>query len=65
MVFKLAGDRSFNGPVAGIVDAGRHFVGEETPFVREEFDGQDAYIFQGLENAAGDVFGSALDLRLK
>ena len=27
MVFELAGDGAFNGPVAGIVDAGGHFVG--------------------------------------
>jgi len=28
MIFELAGDGAFNSPVAGIVDARRHFVDE-------------------------------------
>src|SRR5271169_1040478 len=29
VIFKLAGDRAFDGPVAGIVNARSHLVGEE------------------------------------
>src|SRR5216683_7803244 len=61
MVLELAGDGTFDGPVAGIVDAGGHFVGEELALVFEELDGEDADVFQGFENASGGVFGGALD----
>ena len=39
MIFELAGDRSFDGPMAGVVDAWGHFVGEEFALVLEKFDG--------------------------
>jgi len=39
MVLKLASDGAFDGPVAGIVDARGHFVGEEFVLVFEKFDG--------------------------
>ena len=39
MVFELAGDGAFNGPVTGIVDARGHFVGEEAALAFEKFDG--------------------------
>src|SRR6266403_52655 len=42
MILKLAGDGAFDGPVAGIVDARGHFVGEELAFALEKFDGEDA-----------------------
>jgi hypothetical protein len=45
MILKLAGDGAFDGPVAGIVDARGHFVGEESAGVFEEFDGEDADVF--------------------
>ena len=35
VIFKLAGDRAFDGPMAGIVDAGSHFVGEETAVIED------------------------------
>src|SRR6266850_1708925 len=46
MIFELAGDGAFDGPVAGIVDARGHFIGEQAAIVFEEFDGQNADIFQ-------------------
>jgi hypothetical protein len=44
MIFELAGNGAFDGPVAGIVNAGRHFVGEKFALVLEELDGEDADI---------------------
>ena len=46
MVLKLAGNRAFDGPVAGIVDPRSHFVGEKFALMFEEFDGQDADVFE-------------------
>lgn len=46
MVLELAGDGAFDGPVAGIVDARGHFVGEQFALVFEEFDGEDADVFE-------------------
>jgi hypothetical protein len=40
MVLELAGFRALDGPVAGVVDAGRHFVGDQAAFVDEELDRQ-------------------------
>src|SRR6266481_9728898 len=65
MVFELAGDGAFDGPVAGIVDARGHFIGEELALVFEKFDGEDADIFQGFEDVAGGVFSGALNGRLE
>ena len=65
MIFELAGDRAFDGPMAGIVDARGHFVGEQAAIVLEELDGEYADIFQGFEDVAGGVFGGALNERLE
>ena len=65
MVFELAGDRPLDRPVAGIVDARRHFVGEEAALVLEKLDGQHPDVIQRLKNAAGKVFGGALDRRIE
>src|SRR5438094_9564119 len=65
MVFKLAGDRSFDGPVAGIVDARRHLVGQQAALVLEKLDGQYADILQRFHNSAGNILGRALHRRLK
>ena len=45
MILKLACDGTFDGPVAGIVDARSHFIGEELALVFEKFDGEDADVF--------------------
>src|SRR5215469_15139392 len=65
MILELAGDGSFDGPVAGIMDARRHLIGEQPSVVFKELDGQTADVFQGLDDKAGSVFCSALDTRLK
>lgn len=65
MVFELAGDRPFYRPVAGIVNARRHFVSEEEAPLLEKLDGQHADVLQRLENATGNVFGGALDRRIE
>src|SRR6202040_3147327 len=44
MIFELAGNRAFDGPMAGIVDARGHFIGEQAAVVFEKFDGEDADI---------------------
>src|SRR6266568_690575 len=51
MVFELAGDGAFDGPVAGIVDTRSHFVGEKLALVFEEFESEDAGVFHGFEDA--------------
>jgi len=62
MVFKLAGDRAFDAPVAGIVDARGHFVGEQTAIRFEEFDGENSDVIEGVKDAAGGGFGFCLQL---
>ena len=61
MVFKLASDRAFDAPVAGIVDARGHFVGQQSAITFEQFDGEDADVIEGFENAARGSFGFALE----
>src|SRR5207245_8978736 len=65
MILKLAGHGAFDRPVAGIVDAGRHFVDQKLALMLKKFKGKHADVFQGFENAAGGVFGGALDGFLK
>src|ERR1700686_1855307 len=60
MILKLTGDCAFNRPVAGIVDAGRHFVGHQATLIFEKLNGQDAGIVELGKNAASDIFGFAL-----
>src|SRR5260370_1203375 len=60
VVLELAGDGAFDGPVAGIVGARGHFVGEELALVFGKFDGEGADVVQGFENATGGVFRGAL-----
>ena len=61
MVLELAGDGTFDGPMAGIVDARGHFIGEEFTLMFEKFDGEDAGVFQGFEDAVGGSFRGALN----
>ena len=65
MIFELAGDRAFDGPVARIVDARGHFIGEEVAIVFKELDGENTDIFEGFEDLAGGVFGGALNGRFE
>src|SRR5882762_6722768 len=65
MVFKLAGDGALDGPVARIMNAGSHFVGEEAAIVFEELDGEDTDIPEGFEDMAGGLFGGALNGRFE
>ena len=65
MILKLAGDSAFDGPMAGIVDARSHFIGEQFALVFEEFDGEDANVLEGFENAMGGSFRGALDFYIE
>ena len=65
MVFELAGNRAFDGPMAGIMNARSHFVGEQAAIVFEKLDGEDADIFKGFQDVAGGVFGGALNGRFE
>ena len=60
MIFELAGYRAFDRPVAGIVDAGRHFVGHEATLIFEKLHGQNAGIVELGQNAASNIFRFAL-----
>src|SRR6267378_3899366 len=65
MILKLAGDGAFDGPVAGVVDARGHFIGEKIALVFEKFNGEDADILEGFENAVSGSFRGALDFRIE
>ncbi len=45
-VFELRGVRAFDRPVAGVVDAGRHFVGDQVVALHEKFDGEHADVIE-------------------
>src|ERR1700682_4727544 len=60
MVFELTGYSAFDGPVAGIVDARRHLVGQQAAFLLKKFDGQDTNVIKRLQHTAGSLFGSSL-----
>ncbi len=60
VIFELAGYRAFDRPMAGIVDAGRHFVGHQATLIFEKLNGQNAGIVELGKNAASDIFGFAL-----
>lgn len=57
----MAGDGAFNRPMAGIVDARSHFVGEEIALMFKKFDGEDTNVFQRFEDAVSCALGGALD----
>src|ERR1700682_4362250 len=46
MIFKLAGGASFDGPMAGIVNARSHFVGHELSATFEKFNREDTDIVE-------------------
>src|SRR3546814_7807936 len=53
MIFELAGDDAFNGPVAAIMDAGRHFVEHRAILAGKEFQCQNADIIKCVGYLAG------------
>ena len=57
VVFELRGVGAFDGPVAGVVDAGRHLVGEEVRAADEELDGEDADVFEAFEEVGEVLLG--------
>src|SRR5882762_6466519 len=61
VIFELAGERAFDSPMPRIVDARRHFVSQQAPFVLEKFDGQHANILQRIANAASRVLSGMLE----
>ena len=61
MIFELACERAFNRPVAGVVNARSHFVGEKFSSLFEEFDGEHANVFELVEDSASGLFGGALN----
>ena len=65
MVFKLRGVGAFDGPVAGVVDARRHLVGEEMGAADEELDGEDADVFEAFEEVGEVGFGERLELGVR
>ena len=65
MIFELAGECTFDRPVTGVVDARRHFVGEEFSILFEEFDGENADVLEFVEDGACSLLGGALDCRIE
>ena len=65
MIFELAGDGAFDCPVAGIVHARRHFVGQKFVLMLKKFKSKHADVFQGFEHPAGGLFSGALDGRIE
>src|SRR5260370_974177 len=62
MIFELAGDGAFDGPMTGIVDARSHFVDEEFALMVKKFKGEDADGFKGVEAAVCRSCGGAAEL---
>ena len=46
VIFELARDRSFDGPVTGVVHARRDFIGDQTTVLDEKLDREDAHIIK-------------------
>ena len=61
-VFELRCVGAFDGPVAGVVDSGSHFVGDEGVVFDEEFDGEAADVVQLFKDEAHVGFGLSLQL---
>ena len=59
MIFELAGQRAFDRPVSGVVNARRHFVGEEFSVLLEKLDGEDSHVLQFVEHRASGLLGGA------
>ena len=52
VVLELAGVGALDGPVAGVVHARRHLVGDELAALHEELDGEHADVVEVLEQLA-------------
>ena len=63
MVLELAGDGAFDGPVAGVVHARRHLVGDQLALADEELDGQHARVTEMGQHALQMPRGEALQPR--
>ncbi len=46
VILELAGDRALDGPVAGVMHARRHLVGDQPAALHEELDGEDAGVME-------------------
>src|SRR6202035_738993 len=51
MVFELAGDAAFDGPMPGIMHSRRHFIGDQAALDHEKLDGEDTDIVECLHYA--------------
>ena len=60
MVLELAGRRALDRPVAGVVDARGHLVGDQLAARLEELDRQHADVVQSLHHAGGSLAGLRL-----
>src|SRR5215469_716298 len=57
VLFELADDAGFEGPVSRIVDSWCNFIDKQASVARrEKFDGQHADILKRLRNAGGNCF---------
>ena len=65
MILELACECALDRPVARIVNAGRHFVGEQLAVLFEELDGENANILKFVENSASGLLGRALNRRIE
>ena len=64
VVLELAGVGAFDGPVAGVVHARRHFVGDELAALHEELDGEHADVLEVLEQLARGALRLARERRV-
>src|SRR5438093_1468408 len=56
MILKLASHGAFDAPMAGIVDARRHFICEQAAFAFEKLDGKDADVIECFEYTPSRIF---------
>ena len=56
VVLELGRQRTFNRPVAAIMDARRHFIEDRAISFGEKFEGQNAHIIKGIRNTPGELF---------
>src|ERR1700722_1583171 len=61
VIFELTGQRAFDRPMTGIVDAWGHLVGKELAVLFEKFDTEHAYVLEFVEYGASGLLGRSLD----